>query len=112
MTRRGSTAGAVGLLLIIVFARMAMAAPGDLVIPRNPAATGTEQFPAATFPHTLHRVLYKCYVCHDSLFKMKRGADAITMKTIEQDKFCGACHDGKITFDAESFDNCGRCHQQ
>ena len=83
-----------------------------MVFPRKGATGGAEQFAPAVFPHTLHRVLYKCYVCHDALFKMKLGADAITMNAMGNRKFCGACHDGKTTFDASSFDNCNRCHQR
>jgi len=111
MMRAAAAAGVVGLLLAALVSAAA-AAPGDFVLSRKGASAGSEAFPVAVFPHTLHRVLFKCYVCHDSLFKMKRGADAITMEAIGNGKFCGACHDGKTTFDPSSFDNCQRCHQK
>ena len=57
-------------------------------------------------------MLFKCYVCHDSLFKMKLGADTMTMDAIGSGKSCGACHDGTTSFEASSFDNCQRCHQK
>ncbi len=110
MTRGVLALCAVGLLLIAL-AGAAMAAPGDLILPRKGTPTGGEQFPPAAFPHTLHRVLYKCYACHDSLFKMKRGADEISMDAIGNGKFCGACHNGKTAFAASSFEKCALCHQ-
>ncbi len=43
----------------------------------------------------------KCADCHQSgIFKMKKGADAITMKDIGEGKFCGACHNGTKAFKA------------
>jgi len=111
MTRAARAAGALALLLAALVG-VAAAAPGDFVLPRKEAGAGAEQFPPAAFPHTLHRVLFKCYVCHDSLFKMKLGADHITMDTIGDGKYCGACHDSKTAFDASSFNNCSRCHQK
>ena len=111
MTRAAKAVCVLGLLLLAL-AGVAAAAPGDFVLPRKGAAAGSEQFPPAAFPHTLHRVLFKCYVCHDSLFKMKLGADAITMEAIGNSKSCGACHDGKTAFEASSFGNCDRCHQR
>ncbi len=103
--------GAVALSLAVL-ASVAAAAPGDFVLSRKGASADAAAFPPAAFPHTLHRVLYKCYVCHDALFKMKLGADAITMDAIGNGKFCGACHDGKTAFDASGFGNCARCHQK
>jgi len=111
MMSEATAAGVIGLLLTALVSAAA-AAPGDFVLPRKGASAGAAQFPLAAFPHTLHRVLFKCYVCHDSPFKMKVGADAMTMDAMGDGKFCGACHDGKTTFDTSSFDNCDRCHQK
>ena len=33
----------------------------------------------------------KCADCHPGLFKMKKGADTMTMKDMEAGKFCGTC---------------------
>ncbi len=55
----------------------------------------------------------KCADCHQSgLFKMKKGADAITMKDINDGKFCGACHNGTKAFSAKDAANCGKCHKK
>ncbi len=54
----------------------------------------------------------KCADCHQSgLFKMKKGADVITMKDINEGKFCGACHDGTKAFSAKEAANCSKCHK-
>ena len=111
MMRAATAVGVIGLL-IAALVSAATAAPGDFVLSRKTASAGSEAFPVAAFPHTLHRVLFKCYVCHDSLFKMKKGADAITMDAMANGKFCGACHDGNTAFDTSSFDYCQRCHQK
>ncbi len=108
---RGVGAAVIALSLLVLVSAAA-AAPGDFVLPRKGQAGGDEGFPPAAFPHTLHRVLFKCYVCHDSIFKMKLGADPINMEAISNGKFCGACHDGKTSFEASSFDSCARCHQK
>ncbi len=111
MMRAATTLSVIGLLLTALVSA-ATAAPGDFRLARKTASAGSEQFPVAVFPHTLHRVLFKCYVCHDALFKMKVGADSMTMDAMDNGKFCGACHDGKTSFDVSSFDNCVRCHQK
>jgi c(7)-type cytochrome triheme protein len=55
----------------------------------------------------------KCADCHQAgLFKMKKGADAVTMKDINEGKFCGACHNGTKAFAAKEPANCARCHKK
>ena len=54
----------------------------------------------------------KCADCHPALFKMKKGADTITMKDINEGKFCGACHNGTKAFSAKDAANCSKCHQK
>jgi c(7)-type cytochrome triheme protein len=51
----------------------------------------------------------KCPDCHAALFKMKKGADAITMKDMEAGKFCGACHNGTKAFAVKE---CAKCHKK
>lgn len=81
---------------------------GDIVFKRK--TPGSDDVPVAIFPHYLHRMQFKCYVCHDDLFQMKAGADDITMDAIQDGKFCGACHDGKTAFQS-TFEACPRCHR-
>jgi c(7)-type cytochrome triheme protein len=55
----------------------------------------------------------KCADCHQSgLFKMKKGADVITMKDINEGKSCGACHNGTKAFSAKDAANCAKCHKK
>lgn len=82
---------------------------GDIVFTRK--TPGTEDIPAATFPHFVHRMQFKCHVCHDSIIVMKAGANPITMDAIQDGKFCGTCHNGKVAFQA-TFNTCPRCHRQ
>jgi c(7)-type cytochrome triheme protein len=81
---------------------------GDIVFTRKTPGAG--EVPAAVFPHFVHRMQFKCYVCHDALFQMSAGANTINMDAIQAGKFCGACHTGVRAFQA-TFDTCQRCHR-
>jgi c(7)-type cytochrome triheme protein len=81
---------------------------GDIVFERK-AHEGMEDVPPAVFPHWLHRMQYKCAACHDEAFKMKAGADEVTMDLIQSGKACGLCHNDKTAF-GSNFDTCPRCH--
>ncbi len=54
----------------------------------------------------------KCADCHPALFKMKKGADTITMKDMDAGKNCGACHNGTKAFSVKDAANCGKCHKK
>jgi c(7)-type cytochrome triheme protein len=99
---------AAGLLIACVLVGAALAVEGDVVFERK---GGVEEggTAVAVFPHWFHRIRYKCYACHPTPFKMKAGANPITMEAIMAGKFCGACHNGKIAWKA-SFENCTWCH--
>jgi c(7)-type cytochrome triheme protein len=79
---------------------------GDVLYSRAGTDAGIEQYPPAYFPHWVHRIRYKCYACHDGLFPMRRGPNP-TMAAMANGESCGACHNGKVAFDA---DTCQRCH--
>ena len=81
---------------------------GDIAFTRKSA--GTDDVPAATFPHYVHRMQFKCYVCHEDIFVMKAGANAMTMDEMQDGKYCGVCHNGKMAFQA-TFNTCPRCHR-
>ncbi len=95
----------VGLLLGAA-AGVAMAVEGDVLFKRKGGEGGT---PPAFFPHWVHRIRYKCYACHDTIFKMQRGANDVTMDAMGEGKFCGACHNGKTAWGV-TFETCNRCH--
>jgi c(7)-type cytochrome triheme protein len=62
----------------------------------------------AVFPHWYHRIRFACKVCHlDIGFKFKAGGNEINMAKIIDGQFCGACHNGEISWSVE---NCNMCH--
>jgi len=75
----------------------------------TPAQSLTEVFPVATFPHWVHRIRFRCNVCHMDIFEPRAGANEITMEAIRNGGACGRCHNGKTAFDS-GFGNCMRCH--
>jgi len=95
-------------LCLLLPMRAGWAEIGDIVFTRK--ATEGNEVPVATFPHYVHRMQFKCSVCHDAIFEMKAGANAIDMDAIQSGKFCGACHNGSRAFQA-TFDTCPRCHR-
>jgi len=50
-----------------------------------------------------------CKACHPTVFKMKKGAEKITMADMKAGKNCGTCHDGKKAFGTEE---CAKCHKK
>jgi c(7)-type cytochrome triheme protein len=106
--KRACIAALLGLLVLAPFSWSAGAEIGDIVFKRN--GSGVDDVPPALFPHFLHRIQFKCYVCHEAIFEMKAGANAISMEAIQAGKFCGTCHNGKTAFQA-TFDACPRCHR-
>lgn len=98
----------LGILLTGVVVADESSEPGDIKFVRQSA--GMDDVSPATFPHWIHRMAYTCYACHDSLFKMKAGADEVTMDQIQSGQSCGACHDGKTSFES-NLSTCNRCHR-
>lgn len=62
--------------------------------------------PDVLFPHSAHNRWLDCKNCHPGIFKMKAGANQISMIAIWKGEYCGRCHD-KVAF---PFRNCFRCH--
>ena len=62
---------------------------------------------AVVFPHWFHRIRYKCKVCHEKIFVMRKGANKISMREIMDGKFCGTCHNGMIAWEPLE---CKKCH--
>ncbi len=77
----------------------------DVIINNYADAAGMRP---VVFPHWFHRVRFRCKVCHADLgFQFKAGGNKITMAKIIEGKFCGACHNGEISWSVE---NCNMCH--
>jgi len=100
-------AGWLAGLLIASFLGAASADYGDIVFPRKPGLG--DEYPPATFPHYVHRMQFRCYACHDDIFKMSPELNGISMETIQGGRHCGKCHDGTTAFQA-TFETCPRCH--
>lgn len=111
MIRTGSFLGVCLLLAVLPTEAVASYVMGDIHFVRK--TKGADDVPPAVFPHWVHRVNFKCYVCHNETigFKMKKGTTPITMDAIEEGKFCGNCHKGEPAFGI-SFDTCVRCHRK
>ncbi|TAN61068.1 hypothetical protein EPN18_07350 [bacterium] len=59
------------------------------------------------FPHWFHRIRFKCKVCHEDIFILKKGANDINMTAIMNGDFCGRCHNGLVAWEPLY---CDRCH--
>lgn len=98
----------------------------DVIIPRdsiNSEGAGTNKpldldiifktkneypIPDVVFPHRPHTAWLGCHNCHPSPFRMKTGANPVTMSGILKGEFCGKCH-GRVAF---AISDCFRCHSK
>lgn len=95
----------LGSLAVLAIPQSAPAEYADVVINNYADAAGMRP---VVFPHWYHRIRFRCKVCHADLgFKFKAGGNKITMAKIIDGQFCGACHNGEISWSVE---NCGMCH--
>lgn len=66
------------------------------------------------FDHRTHtdQIGLECSECHGELFAMQRGVaprtGKLTMASLAEGQFCGACHDGETAFASDT--NCTACH--
>ncbi|MFQ5588449.1 MAG: c(7)-type cytochrome triheme domain-containing protein [Nitrospiria bacterium] len=79
---------------------------GEIVFERTGAV---RDVPPAVFPHWLHRIRYRCNVCHPDLFALKRGATPVSMAAMREGRSCDICHNGKTAWGI-GFETCQRCH--
>jgi len=61
------------------------------------------------FSHKFHIGMYSCAECHTRLYLPGKGNSVVSMAGMEEQKSCGACHDGKSAFTVK--ENCEKCHQ-
>ncbi len=93
------------LLLGALFAPSAAAEYGDVVLNLKSEKEGVRP---VIFPHWFHRIRYRCKVCHSELgFRMRAGANVVTMADIIDGRFCGMCHNGQVAW---APDRCDLCH--
>ena len=99
----------VAFLLVAIVAPCQASAPGDLRLEREDKSD-IEVFPESVFPHWVHRLNYRCDVCHDRLFEMKKGSTSISMEVINKGESCGMCHNGDVAF-GTGVAHCATCHR-
>lgn len=80
---------------------------GDIYMDSSRNSMKKAEVKAVIFPHWFHRIRYKCKVCHEDIFIMKKGANNVTMRKIMNGKACGTCHNGLIAWEPLY---CDRCH--
>lgn len=105
---RRSIARIICAIFALWFAALAVPAQAeyaDIVLNRRAEKEGVRP---VVFPHWFHRIRFRCKVCHSELgFKMRAGANDVTMGDIIDGKFCGMCHNDQIAWGAA---NCDICH--
>ena len=80
---------------------------GDVYMDSTRESMAKADVGAVVFPHWFHRIRYKCKVCHEKIFIMRKGANRITMADIMDGKACGTCHNGQIAWEPLE---CKKCH--
>lgn len=107
MTFLTRAVAAVVFLSLVLAPGPGRAEYGDVVMKSKPERMKKAGVKPVVFPHWAHRIRYKCKVCHDDLFVMKKGANDIYMSDILGGNYCGKCHNGEVAWD---FLNCDKCH--
>ena len=103
--RRSNRRRLLLIALLALPAAIALAEYADVIINEKAESEGMSP---VIYPHWFHRIRFQCSVCHVDLgFKMKAGANNITMDKIIDGRYCGACHNGEIAWSPE---NCDFCH--
>lgn len=90
--------------------KVAKTVVGNIVFVRKGSDAASKEIAPATFSHLAHRVAFRCYACHDSIFPMQHEPEPVSMAEIKEGKQCGACHNGRVAFGV-TMDSCARCHQ-
>jgi c(7)-type cytochrome triheme protein len=95
---------ALAVVVMLAMAATVFAVPAGKTIEYDGKGAGK-----VVFDGKAHAAV-KCAECHQSgLFKMKKGADVMTMKDMEAGKFCGSCHNGAKAFAVK---DCAKCHKK
>ncbi len=80
---------------------------GDIVLNSKSKSMHKAGVKPVVFPHWFHRIRFKCKVCHEDIFIIKKGANDINMEKIISGNYCGKCHNGMTAW-APLY--CERCH--
>lgn len=80
---------------------------GDIVLNSKKESFKKAGVKPVVFPHWFHRIRFKCKVCHEEIFILRKGANDINMKKIMEGQFCGKCHNGIVAWEPLY---CDKCH--
>jgi len=83
---------------------------GNFIMKEHEAQMKAEGLTPVIYPHWVHRIWFECKVCHDGIFKMRRGANDISQKHLMEGAQCAVCHDNEMAFGADKKEDCQRCH--
>lgn len=97
----------IGIAVGLFYAQTGHAEYGDIVLNSKSESMQKAGVNPVVFPHWFHRIRFKCKVCHEDIFIIKKGANDINMEKIMNGNFCGKCHNGLIAWEPLY---CDRCH--
>ncbi len=97
----------LSLLVAFQFSLVEAKEYGDIYMDATRSSMEKAEVGAVVFPHWFHRIRYKCKVCHESIFVMRKGANNVNMSDIMDGKSCGTCHNGQIAWEPLE---CDKCH--
>jgi len=97
----------IGIAVGLVAAKSSHAEYGDIVLNSKSESMQKAGVDPVVFPHWFHRIRFKCKVCHEDIFILKKGANDINMGAIMNGEFCGKCHNGLVAWEPLY---CDRCH--
>src|SRR5271157_107036 len=79
-----------------------------MTAPKAPLAYKPKDIGPVQFIHQVHTAKFSCEKCHPKLFAMKKTQGKMTMDAMNNGKYCGSCHNGKI---AVAVTECDKCHK-
>lgn len=97
----------IGMTAGLFVANSSHAEYGDIVLNSKSESMEKAGVNPVVFPHWFHRIRFKCKVCHEDIFIIKKGANDINMSKIMNGEFCGKCHNGLVAWEPLY---CDRCH--
>ena len=97
----------VGISAAVLMSSTGYAEYADIVLNSKSESMKKAGVKPVVFPHWFHRIRFKCKVCHEDIFIIKKGANDINMTAIMNGEFCGKCHNGLIAWEPLY---CERCH--
>ena len=101
------------VLALVAIVMLVMAVPVMAISPGKTVEFDGKGAGKVVFDGKLHADKgAKCNACHPAVFKMKKGADVMTMKAMDEGKFCGVCHNGTKAFSSKDPASCAKCHKK